>query len=326
MKNIYDMMPPVRDREKLISKKTETETKKDPIKEKIIQLFLDKGILQKDGEKWLFDYAQYQEANITAKPIDLGRENGERRTATASVIFEKLKDLKVLPVADNNKSDEPLPLFNIPQSVDEAFDPEKIATKKYVLNFWDLYQSIQRNQVTAENGEQIKTLDLVFATKLFHDFQAKRINGKLIVLDPQKKEMVKVSLEWLVKNIGVDGLEKSIHGFLRDNCPNLLAKGLVKYEDFSVKSAGASGALIRQEKIMGNTTSSSASFDGVQYYIGKKQFNFDGKSYPTNKLKVVLLDKNTGGVVAIDNGKEKIICIFDFISQEEKEAKHDQLE
>lgn len=147
-----------------------------------------------------------------------------------------------------------------------------------------------------------------------------------MVLDPRKKEMVKISLDWLVDNFGVSGLEKSIHGFLRDNCPNLLAKGLVKYEDFSVKSSGASGALRRQEKMMGNSSSSSASFDGVQYYIGRNQFDFEGKSYPNNKLKVVLLDKNTGGIVAVDNGKEKIICVFDFISQEEKAVKHRQLE
>lgn len=144
MKNFYDTMVPLASsREKSIPKKEAPE--QDPIKEKIIDVFLSKGILQKDGENWLFDYEKYQKENITAKPIYVGMEKDKTQTATASVIFEKLKDLKVIPIADRDTSNEPLPLFNIPQSIDEAFDPEKIATKKYCLNFWDLYQNIQNN-------------------------------------------------------------------------------------------------------------------------------------------------------------------------------------
>jgi hypothetical protein len=312
---------------------------KDIIKDRLLDIFQKQGILEKDEQdRWIFDKEKFFAGDFSTATY-LGSVDNKQKHINAPLLWEKLQNISALDAQEYraHKKEketvpipEPKPILNVPESAEKAFDPENILAKNYHLDFWDLYRGSSvkwDNIITAKNGEQINLIELFLATKLFRDFQAKRDEtGNLLVLNPQSGKEEKVTVDWIYKNIGNFGktgdLQKSVHILLRDHCPNLLANELVRYDDFSIKTTKSSGAMMRKEKEMKKrNTANYVSFNGIQYYIGRHSFDFNGKKIPTEKIKVVKLDSQKAGIVGVESGQERILAVFDLLSEEEKMEK-----
>ena len=232
---------------------------------------------------------------------------------------------------------ESKPLFYIPDSKTKAFDPESIRNRSSHLDFWDIYQSAADRgisvknwdiKITLGNGEQISLREFYLATRLFGDFQARRNQRKLEAFDYQKNSFVPVSAKWIKRNIGAmgkQGIASSAHRFFADHCKNLLNSGLISLRDFRIEPGDVSGTIMRKEKDLSQETSEYIMINGVRYYITKDNFNFEEKTYPRESIKIAELDKNTWGIIFKDSNREKILCTFNLISEEEKNKKKESI-
>lgn len=316
----------------------EKQTKEPPfIKERLLSLLEKNDILSKNSEGiFVMDMKKFCSPDFINKfrHSYLCKINSKNIKASSHIIFEALSDLKVISTEDLAESLESeaqprtKPLFNIPESIDEAFDPKKISSKEYYLNLWDIGKEKNLDKdIHATNGEVVNSKELFLATKLFRDFQAKRSSdGTLTVLDSESNNYVPLRTDWIIKNIGNIGtheLANSPHQFLLDNCPNLLKVGLIRIEDFKIKTGDKSGALVRKEFLLGNRT--DVMINGVRYYIARNNFIFNGESIPKKNIEVVILDQNTAGIIVNSRGIKKVRYVLPLLSEDEKNIKKQEL-
>lgn len=308
------------------------------VQRKIFDFLKNENILIETSGYKVFDFEKFSEFLflMKEKPRNITIAQGKQVHLSKSAIFEALRDLNV--VAKNEylyaikelREIKEKPLFNVPESVDDAFNTEGIRTKDYYLNYWDIFGSANAKQVNwnnkliSRNSEEINMREFAFATKLFKDFQARRSSeGEFQVYDKAKGKYIKFGIDWAHENLGGFGsheFETSAHNFLLTNCSNMLEKGLIKLGDIQTKTDSASGRLLRSEKFVSGRKP-EVMISGVKYYIGRDNFNFQGESIPTENIKIVVLDKNTAGVVLINGGQEKVYCLIDLLSPDEKEKK-----
>jgi len=310
------------------------------ISAKIQDMLRKENILVRMGEVDVFDVTEFlgEEAQKKFRRTTVGVAEGKYKNITKTMLFLALKDLKVLSWEDylhqrKNKEDlQTKPLFNIPDSLEDAFDLQSIRNKEYYLNYWDVFADKRNGQhptwsldMQAKNSEVVNMKEFAFATKLFRDFQAQRNEkGELEVFDSNKKEYEKLSLEWMRENLGAYGNYTkgyiSPQQFLIDNCQNLLRKGLVRLNDFEIITNSPTSNLLRKEFFI---TEDSPYFmaKGVKYYIGRKNFIFENQSFPINKIKITILNENTAGVVLVDGGREEVICVLDLLGEQERAEK-----
>ncbi len=313
--------------------------------EKIRDILREENILMQVNGVNVFDIETFlgDEVQEKFRRTSLNIAKGKQKNVTKPMIFEALKDLSVasredyLQCIEENRNVHEKPLFNVPESLEEAFDLEKIKNKEYYLNYWEMFGSESSGQrptwkhdMIAKDWSVINMREFAFATKLFRDFQAQRNeNGELKVFDKEKQEHVKLSDDWLRANFGAygnyDQTYNSSHQFLISNCSNLLQKGLVRLEDFRIITNSPSGNLLRKE-FASKSSSPDIMINGVRYYIGREKLNFEGRAIPKENIKIVILDQNTAGVVLINGGQEKVICTLDLLSDEEKNKKRQETE
>ena len=177
-------------------------------REKLLKRLKQDGILEQKKDLLVIDLDKFK--NIIRDYNKLYLVRAKKRTLKATVIniFNLLGDLPVVSKKDYEKAKQtntkpgPKPLFNVPESIDEAFDIENIKNKQYYLNIWDIKTGNNlrwSQEIKAKNGEILRTDEFYLATLLYKDLQAKRANGDLLIFDKNQKQWRKVSQDWLKK-------------------------------------------------------------------------------------------------------------------------------
>ncbi|MFA5776968.1 MAG: GNAT family N-acetyltransferase [Parcubacteria group bacterium] len=310
-------------------------------KEKLISTLEQEGFLNIIDGHIVLDLDFIKSPDLKRKLKNTNLDKKTKKSFTANNVFAALRNTKVVSREDferQRKNGEPIkskPLFNIPKSIEDAFDEESIRSKEYYLNLWDLYEDEGQNRmhwkqdIITENGEAIGAREMAMAVKIFRDFQGKRDeNGNLMVYDEEKNEFRKISARWIEEKIGSMGGSQGTSlfrpfEFFQKFCPNLIQKGMIKLEDFRIKTEGASGKLMRKEFDMANKT--YVPIDSNRYYIGIENFIFNRETIPMQNIKVVILDKNTAGIVTVHSKTQKILYTFNLLSPEEKEQKRKRI-
>ncbi len=308
------------------------------LREKVFSALEKDGILKFENELAVFDVERFL-VEISLKDEKKTKKADASEIARLTLrsskqeLFDALRDLYVVTPQEYQQKSEggkdivATPLFNVPDSIEESFNEEKLKAKKYHLNFWDISKKTSWNnfKFQAKNGEEINPKEFALTTKLYREYGAKRNkDGKLLVFDKKREAYRPLSIDWLEENMGnfsFTEMKSSIHRFLRKECPHLLANGMLRMDDFGVIATGSSGELLREKKEMKKGEANFFSHGGVKYYLGREGFIFEGKKYPTENIKTVLLDRETVGVVVRTDGKEEIKYIFPLLSEKEKEEK-----
>lgn len=308
------------------------ETKDEQIKKRLLEKLGEENVIMDRDGQTVVDIQKLIAPEFIQKfrYEYLGtKKNGKIQQASLDFIYNTLGDMPVVSFENmgNSSPDHPAkakPLFNLPENADEAFDPKKAKEKEYYLNYWDLSGKIKWNKkIKAKDGSEINPAELALFTKLFRDYGALRNEqGELVIND--KGENRPVSVEWIWKNIGGFGnkLPLSVHKFLREECPHLLKKGLLKYSDFKTMPGGAGGEMIRKEKEM-KQKPRYYSYDGIRYYIGRDNFQFEGEKIPMGQIVISELEKGKlAGISKIVDGQKKLLYVLDLLSSEEKAEKY----
>lgn len=303
----------------------------EKIKDSFIKKLVAKRIIKnKDGLK-IFDIDRFK--NYEPKHV-LGTIGKKSIYSSRNVVYDFLKDLEVVSANDYALAGEdksklkPIPLFNVPENVEEAFDEDFIKNKKYYLNFWDIGDR-ENNQTVirwekhkdfeSESGEKINPRELYLATKIFREFNGNRENGVLMVDNPKDGSRKKITYDWILENISrVQGIEKGIHSFLQDNCPNLIKNGLLKYSDFEIQTTRGAAEIARKEYFPKAGSKFQVSTDKATYFISSgNNFIYKDRKIPLENIKVAILDNKTLGIISVDNGTEKLEYTIDMLSDEE---------
>lgn len=304
------------------------------VRDKIIEVLKKEAVIKEQDEFLIFDMKRFMDEEFLGKLRYRysGKFQDKRIRLNTARLYEALGDLSVISQDDYEriKSEgadiKPKPLFNVPGSASEAFDAGAIKSRDYYLNIWDLSSRTSWNDldIRAKNGDELNSKEFFLATRLFKDCQAKRENDELMVFDPDRNEFINVSVVWMKKNIGFREMTDSIHEFLLKECPHLVANGSIKLGDFKIKTNDRSGVIMRKEFTV-SKKSSEVMINSVRYYIGRKNFIFNGKKIPTENIKIAVIDEDTAGVIVGIDGQEKIICLFQLLSQEEKDIKRKEV-
>lgn len=314
----------------------------DPIKEKILGFLKKEGVLEERDGFLVFDKERFLNPEFIErlKWQYVPGSDGKRARFNSELIYEKLNDLEAVSLEDFEKGESsgeslrPKPMFNKPESVNEAFDLEKLKAKDYYLEPWDIHGKTKylKQDIRAGNGETISLKEFFFAKKLFGEHKAHRDeNGELVIIDEKSGKKIKITADWIGKNIGPMGgyntggdIAAHPQQFLLDNCTNLINKGLIRLDDFRIVSGFKSAGFVRKEDRV-NFNNGYVSHGGIRYYIGKNNFRHEGKSIPTENIKVVTLDSKTAGIVGEAGGSEKLHYVFDLLTEEERKGKKEEV-
>lgn len=326
------------------------ENEADRVKEKILSILKENGILQNIDEHNVFDMEKFLYTDFISKNFfDKSIRNPDRSTydkrqihLSRGVIFEKLSDLKVVSKEDYEKGKMSGEigkkfLFNVPENINDAFNVEKCRDKEksYYLNYWNLYNHTERSHISwntkikAKNGEEINLSEFALFTKVFGDNNGRRDgDGNLLIFNKSKNKFVDISVNWAINNMGGFGknesgvaLIRNPQKFLLSNCPNLLERGIIRLEDFDIKTTGgSSGELIRKE-FTKKKNSPFVMANGVKYYIGRDYFKFGEEKIPAKNLKIVVLDQQTLGILKSFKNKNDLMFTVKLLCDEEKQEK-----
>lgn len=266
--------------------------RKEEVKTQVLEFLEKYGVLQIKDNLNVMNLAKLRDREFYDHLVNRKFFTKDKKSFHGGqrLLFETLADSEVISKEDfsetikNHANIKTKPLFNIPESANEAFNLEKLKNKEYYLNFWDLYSREAQQQrkpqwnyqIIAKNGEKINAKELGLATELFKNHQGKRDeNGKLLVFDKEKNCYVKASAQWIIENVGAfgkgsknnsgSGLHKP-HQFLLKECPNLLAKDIIRLDDFRQKTIDNSGNLMRKE-FHPRPNSASVPIGSASYYI-----------------------------------------------------------
>lgn len=313
------------------------------ISEKIKDFLKSHNILIQLNGYNIFDFEEFAKrlSFFKKQSINITIARGQKVHFGKGTIFDALKDFNVISKKEYLQSIEKgksyiyeKPLFNVPDSLDEAFDIDVIKSKEYYLNYWEIFDGQENPQVNwkhdliAKNGDHINMKEFSFATKLFKDFQAFRgPTGELQVFDKTSGAYIKFGVDWAREKIGSFSsheFKNSANNFFLGKCPNLVGRDLIRISDIRTKTESANGKLLRTEKFV-SRKKPGVMIGGISYYIGKDTFKFQGQSIPTKDIKIVILDQNTAGVVLINGGQEKVHCLIDLLNASEKEKKRDEI-
>lgn len=294
--------------------------------------------------------AEKVQRKLEEKKIVFEAENPETGEKYTVVDFERLKsaqfqkekgdpskkvllpflfgDEPVLSAEQLENSDfQPKPFFYIPETVDDALDPQKIKDEDFHLGAWEMrsagkQQNTELFPVKNQDSEKdiITELEarmaIILYNKNFGDGYRDE-NGTLMIRDKETREYKPINTTVLM-GYGItpnmmqwekDGrfqytIQQCVSMFL----PHLEEKGLLTPQDFREVghiNSEKRGPVARS----GVSPSGIRMFNGVQHYIGKE---FYGKN-----IKVATLNENTGGIYELTNeGKQTLTHLFTISNQE----------
>lgn len=307
-------------------------------RKKLLIIFEEGGYLENKNGLLIMDLEKIQEDDLLTKIRDVylarkGRHNSIK--ANRRNIFELFQDMKVVSREDyekatNKKDVQTKPLFNVPASREEAFDVATVKNNSnYYLNFWDLYKNIKGGfnlgeyPLKAGNGDDINLRDFYITTRLYKDFKGKRDeDGRLMVYDSNEGYR-KISAGWLRKNLGTFGpifAARGIHNFLLEKGGDLIKENIITQKDFESQTTGSGSDKVRKEFILG-VNKPQVMINNIVYYFGRENFVYDKKRIPMENLRIVVLDKDTAGIIEVLNGREKLSYTFKLLDKNEREQK-----
>ena len=318
--------------EKLLDEKYKKETPK----EKVINMLKEVGVVEEIDGVIIVDMKRLQDGEFgTKKEGDIFRTKKSRVKFTPANIYKLLGDTEVISKSDYNTAIQKgvIPkskkLFNIPENTEEAFDINNIKEKDYYLDAWEMYQNVpwKNLDITTKSGDKINAREMYLAVKIFRDLHGQRgDDGVLRIFDDKKGEFVKISSQKLVDD-KIKGSFKSVRTVLAESCPNLLANGAVKFDDFEIITNSESGSIFRKEFASINSERPfTAMINTVNYYIGRKFFIHEEEKIPIENIKVAPLSESTGGIIRLYEGREELIYTFKLLNDEEKQEKRDKIE
>ena len=318
------------------NQKIENQQMFEIVKDKLETLLKKEEILEeKDGYK-VVDIDKLKDGDFFKK---YKSEHLYKRRSKNIFIYPSRKNFisslgSELIVPKNNYSEavrdkkdlEPIPLFNIPESLDDAFNVEKIKNKKYALNAWDIYgydsiKDWENFNIEAKNGELINVRELYIATSIYKTLNGKRnLDGNLIIFEEGSETGTQISKKKLSALLGCR--PSFFDSSVLSKCPNLRRLGLL-IEDDDFFREETRPEVYGAEKIGGSFT---MMIDGVNYYIGKgNNFIFYGEKIPFQDIKAVVIDSRKAGIVRIHGDREEIIYTIDLLTQEEKDKKFEKI-
>lgn len=332
-----DKKPSIK-KEEVFGRGKEKENQLEIFREKFLQILEKENILERIDGNFVIDLERFQKSNFNEY---LGMIDGKKFTTTRINVYNLLSDLDVVSKADYEKKQEQgddeirkKKLFYMPESLSEALDVEKIKNnEEHYLNIWDINN--EKNiywdeKIIAKDGERINLNEYYIAYKLFKEFGAKREDGILKVFDKEKQDYVDITYDWFVENVGYFGhkiTKNGLHNFLNSECSNLLKKEILSLNDFT-KRTNQKGEYILRKEYRGSDFKDKMEvmFFSVKYYIGRgDELEFFGEKFPKKNIKIVLLDKNTAGVVVMHEGRETLKYTFDLLNKEDKNKKKSEI-
>ncbi len=321
----------------------------DTVREKLIEFLQQEKILENIDGYNIFDLKKFFNPGFIVNKLQhkhLGNIDGKKVQGSYKILFEQLGDMPIVSkedfIAQKGKGEEieTKPLFNIPDSINNALDLKNVNKDDYYLNYWDLRDSSRARQINwqykikLKNGEEIGADEFALFTKIFKDYQGERNkNGALQVYDKTQQKYVRPSVDWIKANIGGFGgapskgtdITSSPHEFLLNKCQNLVNKDLIKLSDFKIKTNDKSGNLLRREFTGFNKKNSYVPMKSIRYYIGKENFIFEGKSIPTENIKVVVLDNEKLGIIKSYQGLDTLLFTLNLLNEEEKKKNRQEI-
>lgn len=183
----------------------------------------------------------------------------------------------------------PKPLFYYPESVQKATHRLSIREAEYHLTLWDLVSEnaikIRDEYYPTMDGTPLGMLEAKTGVLLFHDFDAQRDDetGKLFLKNPDynprdktSKKNVPVSRD-VIRQIGLRQLielqgekSRSIREGLTNDCPNLLASGALRLDDFREITLTSDGETIHNFSPKKIGSNGYVMIHGVNHYVGRR--------------------------------------------------------
>ena len=274
------------------------------------------------------DIERLKSSGVQFRVYDKG---GEAVFPKKEILRELLGDCPILTTEQIEEDDlSPKPFFYVPETIEDALDPEKIKNAEFQLGTWE-FTSRGKNRTTqntelflTKNEEKEKDMltemearvSVILYNKKYGDGYRDEA-GKLMIRDAKTREYRAVSTEALIgygltsNAIQYRGNGKKFALTMREvvakYLPHLKEKGLLVEQDFrDVGHIFAEKGPVTRE---GVSSSGAKMFNHVIHYLGKQ---FYGKN-----VEVSTLNETTGGIYEIDgNGNRKLTHLFNLFTPE----------
>ena len=308
---------------------------KKTLKEKVFDILKKEGVIEQIGDDVIVNVKDLKRVKFwQTQGGYIFRTKEFNIKLTPINTYKILGDIKVISREEykgwalSGVKPEAKPLFNIPEDMDDAFSIENIKNKRYHLDVWEMYKNVPWGiiDILTKDGNSVGGRELYLAIKIFRDLQGRRgKDGVLRIFDQNKNTFVKISNQKLIE-IGVITAAKSIRKILAESCHNLLASGIIKFDDFGIITNNDSGEIFRKEFISTNSRNVfKVMINSVNYYIGRKFFIYRDEKIPIKNIKIIILDKKNGGVVRMYEGREELIYTFKLLNNNEIKEKRNKV-
>jgi hypothetical protein len=308
---------------------------KKTLKEKVFDILKKGGVIEQIGDDVIVNVKDLKRVKFwQTQGGYIFRTKEFNIKLTPINTYKILGDIKVISREEYEEwalsgvKPEAKPLFNIPEDMDDAFNIENIKNKRYHLDVWEMYKNVPWGiiDILTKDGNSIGGRELYLAIKIFRDLQGQRgKDGVLKIFDQNKNTFVKISNPKLIEMGVITGV-KGIRKILTESCHNLLASGIIRFDDFGIITNGDSGEIFRKEFISTNSRNVfKVMINSVNYYIGRKFFIYRDEKIPIKNIKIVVLDKKNGGVVRMYEGREELIYTFRLLDDNEIKEKRNKV-
>lgn len=217
-------------------------------------------------------------------------------------------------------------------------------SKKILRDYNENTQKIERGssrgsylhkRFQTDNGEILSVGDLI-AINFFNENQIYRDTDGCLYSGKDNDKKTVVLGEWFSEYSGLkpvitvsvnDDEEITLRSFgsflyWKKLCPTLVKKGIIQEIDFPIvrnrtktfEVIGAHERKITKKKPYVYFSNDETS---AMYYIGRNKFTGTEREINHENTSIILLDKNTAGIVEMIHGKKQILYTFPLISQEE---------
>lgn len=233
-------------------------------------------------------------------------------------LYLLFKDKKVISKEDYDRGvRETKPFFYLPKNSDEALDIEKIKQSDFYLNFSDVVKGPRYEKLKYGGIEDLDYREVLLSLLIYHpkylDAYRDKETGELIIKG-EDDERRKISAEYITLKYGPLGDPSSLclshaREFVRKKLSNLIKKGLLFPEDFSIFSGSKTSTNERINRDIGKK--GVIMFDSIRYTLGSKYESSRG-------FKVCQLDNNHSAIFKYnEKGEREIVVVFDLLQDSE---------
>lgn len=301
---------------------SEYNEKREEIK-KITKLQKYGIIIIDEKNNWYINQDKIKDTNVLRSLF----ENERLSFPARKDLFLFLANKKAKKLADkDNPEIKPQNIFYLPESIEEAFNPNKIKEQTSLLDSYQFLLNSSHFPIELKDDhKKVNSDEIIFAKILYKDLKAYRDKAdKLWIYDKKQKQDVTFSSNKFYELTGIsfsflDEKDKQITSFnnpiefFTKQCPNLLKSGILKISDISkVMEGTASESIYRIRRKIHKK--GSAFIAGVKVYLGSQ---YEGDE-------IVKLSKDLYGIVRKKNNEEKILATVNAPTEEQIKQKKQQ--